>query len=167
MPRKLFALATLVAALTVSALPAGAAAPATATLSKSKRTVTWSGGPFAVSYPTTDVECVNGSSDSMCDHFMLKVNMGQGAKIKVSIVGSTSGLEVLQVLVGPNDFDLFIYGPDGNKVAESGSTGGREAATFTHKASFRNKSYEVRVVPYLVVPGATYKGAAATLKYVK
>jgi hypothetical protein len=146
---------------------AQAAAPGIGTLSKAKRSVTWNGGPYVVSYPTSNVECVNGSSDSMCDHFMLKVNMGQGAKIKVAIVPSSSGLEILQILAGPNDYDLYVYGPDGNKVGESAGSTGRESVTFKHKASFRNKAYEVRVVPFLMIPGATYKGTATALSYVK
>jgi hypothetical protein len=159
--------AAAAAALLVSAT-AQAAAPAGGTLSKSKRSLTWNGGPFTTSYPISSAApCLNGASDTMCDHFLLKVNMGQGARIKVSIVPSTSGLEVLQVVAGPNDYDMYLFDPQGNQVGESAGSTGRETITFTHKAKFRNKAYEVRVIPFLLVPGATYKGTATTLSYVK
>jgi len=161
----------LTAAAAVSLLlvsTAQAATPASGTLSKSKRTLTWNGGPFTTSYPITSVApCVNGASDSMCDHFLLKVNMGQGARIKVSIVPSPSGLEILQVVAGPNDYDMYLFDPDGNQVGESAGSTGRESITFTQKARFRNRPYEVRVIPFLLIPGATYKGTAATLAFVK
>src|SRR5581483_1057953 len=147
---------------------AEAAAPGGGTLSKAKRSVTWNGGPFTTSYPISSAApCLNGSSDAMCDHFLLKVNMGQGARIKVSIVPSASGLEVLQVVAGPNDYDLFVFDVDGNQVGESAGSTGRESVTFTHKARLRNRPYEVRVIPFLLIPGATYKGTAAALTYVK
>ncbi len=162
----------LVAAGLVSVLlataSAQAASPPSGTLSKSKRTVTWTGGPFTVSYPITSVApCLNGASDTMCDHFLLKVNMGQGAKIKVSIIGSNSGLEILQVVAGPNDYDLYVYDPDGNEVGSSAGPTSHESVTFTHKARFRNRPYEVRVIPFLLVPPSTYNGTATALSYVK
>jgi len=162
------AIATAAAAAVFGAAPAHAASPDNGTISKSKRTIKWTGGPYAVSYPTTDVECPGGKTDPVCDHFFLKVDMGDGAVIKVTIAGSTSGLEFLQsIAAGPNDFDLFVYAPDGTKVGESATPRGRESVTFVHKRAFRNKPYEVRVVPYLVVPGATYQGTVRAMTSVR
>jgi hypothetical protein len=160
-------IAACAAALLLVSMSAQAASPAGGTLSKSKRTVTWNGGPFTTSYPITSVSPCLGSTDTMCDHFMLKVNMGNGARIKVSIVPSASGLEVLQVVAGPNDYDLYVFDPQGNEVGESAGSTGRESVTFTHKARFRNQAYDVRVIPFLLVPGATYKGTATALTFVK
>jgi len=62
---------------------------------------------------------------------------------------------------------LFVYAPDGTKVGESATPRGRESVTFVHKRAFRNKPYEVRVVPYLVVPGATYQGTGRAMTSVR
>jgi hypothetical protein len=155
------------ASVLLATASAQAASPPSGTLSKSKRTVSWTGGPFNVSYPITSVSPCLGPTDPMCDHFLLKVNMGQGARIKVSIIGSNSGLEVLQVVAGPNDYDLYVYDPDGNVVGSSAGPTSHESVTFTHKARFRNRPYEVRVIPFLLVPPSTYKGTATALSYVK
>ena len=165
-------LATLVAGLLAAVVPAAiAATPATGTLSKAKRLVSWSGS-FTTPQPTGDAQsllglptaCPNGKTDSTCDHFFLKVSLGQGSKIKVSIVGSPSGLELLQsLLLGPNDLDLYVYDPSGNEIGESVSSGSHESVTFTTKAAWRNQLLEVRVAPYLVIPGATYTGKAQAL----
>ncbi len=174
-PARRFAIAALIFGLTAAAVPAAtAASPAGATLSKAKRSLTWSGGPFTLSQPTGDAQsqtgglvqtaCPGGKTDGMFDHFFLKVNLGAGSKIKGSIVGSVSGLEILQGPAdAPNDFDLFVYAPDGSEVGESTNPGSHENVTFVLKAAFRNQPYEVRVAPYEVLPGATYSGKAAAL----
>jgi hypothetical protein len=168
-------IAVLIFGLAAAAVPAAtAASPAGATLSKAKRSLSWSGGPFTLSQPTGDAQtqtgglvqtaCPGGKTDSMCDHFFLKVNMGAGSKIKVSIVGSTTGLEILQGPAdAPNDFDMYVYAPDGSEVGESTHPGSHESVTFVLKAGYRNKPYEVRIAPYEVLPGATYSGKAAAL----
>ena len=152
-----------------------AASPGGGTLSKTRPTLTWSGGS-STSHPTGDAQtisgglvqsaCPLGAGDPTCDHFALTVKMGQGAKIKVSIRSSSSGLEALQaVLFGPNDFDLYVYDANGNEVGESADPSGNQTVEFTHQAALRGKPYDVRVNPYFVVPGATYKGTVRTLQY--
>jgi hypothetical protein len=166
--RRIAAFVGVAAGLAMLTLTASASVPAGGTLSRSIRSLSWTGGPFTVTYPTSDFECLGGASDGFCDHYKLKINMGEGAKVKVSIVGSPSGLEVLQgPASGPNDFDLFVYDADGNLVGSSQGTTGRESVTFTQKARLRGRPYEVRVVPFIILPGATYKGTAAALTYVK
>lgn len=162
--------ACVAVAAVVAAVPAEAASPPGGTLSKSKRTLKWTGGPYTLSYPTTDFECLNGADDPQCDHYILKINMGQGARIDVTTVADSSGLEAVQQAAmgfGPNDIDLFIYDPNGDEVGSSASGGGTEHVAFTHKAKFRNKPYEIRVVPYTMIPGSSYKGTIKTLKFVK
>jgi hypothetical protein len=130
---------------------ANAADPASGTLSKSKKSLKWSGS-FTLSQPNpVTADCVGGASDPICDHFMLKVNLGDGARIRVEV----------PVPNGTTDFDLHVYGPTGNLVGSSAnSPGENEIVEFRHSARYRNKAYEVRVVPWLVVPGTTYSGTA-------
>jgi hypothetical protein len=141
--------------LLASAVPAAAATPATATLSAKKKTVTW-GGSFTASQPIAGVVasgCVLGESDPMCDHFKLKINLGEGAKIRVSIPAQQA-----------TDIDFAVFAPDGSEVASSGNLPGEaEMAEFIHRARFRNRQYEVQVVPYLVAPGTTYKGTVKAI----
>ncbi len=156
---KLLAL-VLGAFVLATALPAEAAAPATGSLSSKKKMITFNGGPFNVSFPLAG--CIV-ATDSSCDPYDLKVLMGDGAKFKVSIVGSAGPLDA----ANGNDFDLYVFAPDGTLAGSSESLGGKEAVIITHKSRHRGKPYAVRVVPFLVVPGATYKGTAAITKFVK
>jgi hypothetical protein len=150
---------------------ADAAKPRSGGLNYKVRTLKWSGGPFNVSYPTTELACAQGASDPFCDHYKLKVNMGQGAKIQIAIKSSRSGLEAGQGIGGltaaPNDFDMFLFDPGGHQVTSAGTFKGDEKMRFLMKSKYRNKAYEVRIVPFLIVPGTTYKGTITTLKYVK
>jgi hypothetical protein len=143
------------AAIVVSTVPAGAATPATGTISKTKKTISWTGS-FTVSEPVSALVtegCIGGATDPICDHFALKVDLGEGARIRVTL---PVGL--------PNDMDIFVFSPKGALVASSGNLPGEsEKAEFVHHAEFRKKPYEVQIVPYLVVPGTTYKATATAV----
>jgi hypothetical protein len=149
---------TCCAALALASVPAGAATPATATLSKAKRTLSWTGADTALSMPLTGdlaLDC-NVFGDPSCDHFALKIDLGEGAKVQVQIKGENPSRESEGTMY--NDFDIFIYDPNGLKVASGESGNGYETVTFTHRARFRKKTYDVAVRPWLVVPGDGYKG---------
>jgi hypothetical protein len=139
---------------------ANAATPTAGTISKAKKSVSWSGGPFTLSEPTLDSDCnIGGADDPICDHFSLTVNLGDSANIEVAIKTPrpcTAGC-LAQPAEG-DDYDLFVYGPDGSKVAEKATPAGNEKLVFKHRGRFRGKPYEVRVTPWAVLPGSTYKG---------
>ena len=161
--------AAFAAGMLLTSATAHAAAPAGGTLSKSKRTLTWAGPAwnYAIPWPDASLFC----TDAQCDHFKLKINMGDGARIKVTAKASSTPVDFFQNFAGegvaPNDIDLFIYDPNGNEVGESAGPTGRESVTFTVKGKFRNKAYDVMVSPWLMLPGGTYSGMATTLQYVK
>lgn len=135
-----------------SFIPVDAATPTSGTLSRTKKTLTWTGS-FTASDPSPVEGCAGGTDSPICDHFALKVSLGEGAKIKVSIPGQTA-----------TDIDMYIYGPTGVLVGFSGNLPGMgEAVEFTHHARYRNKAYTVQMKPYLVVPGTTYKATAKVL----
>lgn len=175
--KRLVSIAAVVAlASVVLATGADAARPSSGAISPTKRKLTWKGGPYEAtdSYPVTSVApdwCLQGRTDPMCDHFKFRINMGQGSRFRVSIRASSSGFEAIQNAnantVAPNDFDLALYDPRGVQIASDGNNTGNESVTFTLKSKFRNKYYEVRVVPFLLVPGAYYRGTITTLRYVK
>lgn len=130
---------------------AQAATPESGTLSKSKRSLTWT-GTLNVSIPLND--CLQGSESPECDYFYLKVDMPDGARVRVVVPSPTP----------VTDIDMYVYAPNGAQVANSGNFPGEtEVAEWRHSAKFRGKPYEVRVQAYLVPPGTSYK-ATASLK---
>lgn len=127
---------------------AQAATPASGTLSKSKKSVKWS-GTFTLSEPVN--ECL-GPTDPICDHFMLKIDLKDGSRVRI----------VLPAPSPATDIDFYVYAPNGALVASSGNLiGEAESAEFRHSARFNKKVYEVRVSPYLVPPGTTYTATAS------
>jgi hypothetical protein len=128
-------------------LPARGANPSQGTVSKSQD-ATWSGGPFAASNPAT---CA-GSVDPTCDHFALTVNAHNGAHVMVAIASNVAG----------DDYDLFVFYPDGSMAAQKATSSGNEMVVFEHSTDHGSGAYEVRVQPFLVTPGSTYQGLAQT-----
>lgn len=161
MTRSLKLLALVGCAVVIMAsVPAGAATPATATVSKTKKTISWNGSATPLSSPVPDpiIDC-NLIGDPNCDHFSLKINLGEGAKIQLQIKGEDPANA--NALTKPyNDFDVFIYAPGAPAapIAQGTSGSGNETVTFTHRGRFRNQNYDIAVRSWLVVPGATYKG---------
>lgn len=136
------------------ALPSGfAATPSGGTLDSSSGPVTWTGGPFPVSFPLTGI-CTS-SSDPTCDHFELTVNLPAGAGIHVAIGTDNPASD---------DFDLYVFGGDGVTVmASSATAGGNEQVFFKHNlADYGAGPYTVSVLPFDVDPAATYTGVART-----
>jgi hypothetical protein len=160
---KLIAATCCVLAISVSA-PAEAANPATGTLSKTKRSISWQGADASISGvafdPAGTFDC-NFFGDPTCDHFTLKIDLGEGAKIQLQIKGTDPSDETEAGKVY-NDFDVYIYPPGSNNpapIAQGTSPNGNETVTFVHRARFRKQAYDIAVRPWLVTPGATYKGS--------
>lgn len=149
--RFLRAIVCVVAAVSLlSAVPAEAATPSKGTLSKSKMKLSWT-GTFVASNPASNCDIPT------CDHFALKVNMGEGGMVKV----------FLPPLDVPGDMDIYIFDASGREVGSGTSFMEGETVAWKHKKKFRNKAYDVRVVPYLVAPGTMYKATAQITKFVK
>ena len=162
---KLLALAGC-AAMVITAVPAEAASPASATLSKAHRTASWSGADATLSSIVFDPigignDC-NLLGDPFCDHFFLKIDLGEGAKIQLQIKGddpATGGTKPY------NDFDVYIYapGPAAAPIATGTTDKGNETVTFTHRARWRKQNYDIAVRPWLVTPGSSYKGSVKAI----
>ena len=159
---KLLAVVSLIA-LALASVPAEAAAPASGTLSKKKKSLSWTGAAATFSSPFTgvDVGC-NDVPDPNCDHYMLKIDLGEGAKISITIRGADPSNENSPTKPY-NDFDVYVYAADGTRVAAGTSPNGNETFTFIHRARHRNKPYDVSVRPWLVMPGANYKGSVKAI----
>jgi hypothetical protein len=158
------ALLVLTVGLTVSAQSAHAATPSSGTLTKSKRTVSWNGGPFTLSQPIPDSDCMlGGPDDPICDHFALTIKLGDGARIEVAIKTPAPNQAGGQQPVQGDDYDLFVFSPTGSLLGKSNTEKGNERVRFNHRARWSGKPYEVRVNPWFVQPGSTYKGTTKAL----
>ena len=174
--RKLTAALVLVAALGVFAVPAQGAAPTSGALTKARRSAKWSGGPFYVSDLAPDptglgLYAPSCHTDSMCDHFKLKITLGDKAQVQVKITtpranppGTFAGVTSLEPVTG-DDYDVYVYDPSGALVsgAQGTTEKGNEKVTFTHRKKFNGKFYDVAVRPWAVAPGSTYSGTVNAL----
>jgi hypothetical protein len=165
---KLLGVAATVVIL-ATALPADAATPASATISLSKRTVSWQGADATFSSVAFDPaglgnDC-NLTRDPFCDHFLLKINLAYDAKLQLQIKGENPSNAVKPF----NDFDVFVYPPGAGKapIAAGTSDSGNETVEFVHRARFRSGSYDIAVQPYVVLPGASYRGTVRVLSIEK
>lgn len=131
--------------LLVLPLAASAAEPSSGDLSSAKDEVQWTGGPFYASNP---VGCLT-STDPGCDHFQLRITSGSIKRVLVAIAPG-EGFDA-------DDYDLFVYDDAGTLVGQSASETGYESVVFENTGA---PYYEVRVQPWLVSPGSTYRGVA-------
>lgn len=129
---------------------AQSADPPSGTLSKSSRSVKWS-GTFVAPEPSPVDGCLGGSDDPICDHYLLKINLPEGSRIRVDLPAPSAA----------TDLDLFVYAPTGGLIGTSGNLPGEaEFIEFRHSKRYTNKPYEVLIRPWIVVPGTAYAATA-------
>jgi hypothetical protein len=121
-----------------------AAEPASGTLSGSNDEVTWTG----TFYTPNPAACAT-SSDPLCDHFRLTIDGGSIRRVLIAI-SPEAGFEA-------DDYDLFVYDDQGVLVASQADGDGNESVVIENTSS---TFYEVRVQPFLINPGSTYRGVA-------
>jgi hypothetical protein len=148
--------------------PAGASSPGSGTITKSKRSVKWTGGPFTISDPVPDpLELYDPSchTSSSCDHFALKMTLGDKAKLLIKITTPRANPPGGQQPVEGDDYDLYVYDPNGVLISgEAGATAkGNEQVIITHAKRFNGKAYDISVRPWFVTPGSTYQGSVTAL----
>lgn len=132
-------------------VPISAATPTEGTVAEDRSEVTWTGGPFVASNP---VGCL-GADDPTCDHFYLEVEPPSFSPFVVVVeIDSTS------LAPDADDYDLAVYGPDGELVDDSASSGAFERVALHDVPA---GTYRVEVLPWAVSPTSTYAGAARLL----
>ena len=152
--------AVLVAVLTVISTAAFAATtPASATLSPANPAVTFTGGPFAVSNPSSPTgDNPPVCTDAVCGQFALTVSIpasdSHAYKAHLSVGWTNSGTTTQQST--NSDYDIYVYQPDltGTKLAQGANTN-PELATFP----VANGTYTIYVVPYDVSPTVSFSGS--------
>ncbi len=152
-----FAVVTVVVSLSFAPWSAHAANPARGTLSPSQTSLKWKGGPFLAPRP---IGCM-GPGDTTCDYFFLKLNLAPGSEIQIKMTTprSTSGLAPID----GDDFDIYVWGPNDEIIAEGATDSGNESLTFTHTQKLRNYVYEIEIVPFIVNPGSGYTARATVV----
>lgn len=133
------------------AVPAFAAEPASGAVSNGNRTAQWVGGPFETGFPT--LGCL-APADPTCDAYALTVDIKPGRRFAVAIASEIEG----------DDYDLFVFYPDGTEAARSATSGGNEAVVIEHTALHGSGPYQVRVLPWEVSAGSTYQGIARSTR---
>ncbi|HXU11060.1 MAG TPA: zinc-dependent metalloprotease family protein [Candidatus Binatia bacterium] len=134
-----------IALLAAAAAPAVLAAePSGGTISGSQDEATWTG----TFYAPNPAACAT-SSDPLCDHFRLTIDGGSIRRVLIAI-SPEAGFEA-------DDYDLFVYDDQGALVASQADGDGNESVVIENTAS---SFYEVRVQPFVITPGSTYKGVA-------
>jgi len=152
------AVALVITALAIAAMsvPALAATPSSGTISTTAPTATWTGQTYVLASTTVPEECppATDPANVLCDHFFLTLDIASNfwdqntGQVTIRITWASSD----------NDFDLYVFGPDGSEVGSSaaGGTTVEEAALLAPPPG----TYEVRVVPFLIT-NSGYSGQAS------
>ena len=148
-------LATIVLVLSVVSIPAGAANPSGGTVSPASSSLSWSGALYPLMSTPVPEACPPASDPAnvRCDHFSLTIDVPSdfwalhsgGVAIRITWASSD------------NDFDLYVYNPQGVQVGSSAAGGTTTEAVFLLLPA--PGAYEVRVVPFLVM-NSDYQGSA-------
>jgi Metallo-peptidase family M12B Reprolysin-like len=140
----------LSAAALGAATAAHAAQPNSGTVAPPNVSAQWTGGPYTLGVPSP-LGCVTPSNPA-CDAFSLAVNLpsGGGYRFSVAVKSDIEG----------DDYDLYVYYPDGTLAGSSASDGGNEAVVIEHTSAHGTGPYQVRVLPFTVTSGSTYQGVA-------
>jgi hypothetical protein len=139
---------------------AAAASPSSGTISPANPVINYTGGPFAVSNPSSPIgENPPVCTPDICSQFALTVDVPEGdSSYVVNVrVGWTNGGTTTQGNTN-SDYDLYIYKPDVTSVlmvARGGGQDNPESATFDAEAG----TYTIYVVPYDVAPDVPFSGA--------
>ncbi len=130
------------------ATAAHAAAPNAGTVS-SGGSASWEGGPYTVGVPN-QLGCITPLNPS-CDKFALTVNLSPGDRFVVAVASNNPA----------DDYDLYVYYPNGTEAGRSANDGGNEAVVIKHDNLHGTGPYKVRVLPFQVTSGSTYQGVAS------
>ena len=133
------------------------ASPSSGTLDSQNGEVTWTGGPFFASNPTTtsgltkQAPCDVGAP--ACDNFRLTVS-AKGVKQVMIAIAPGAGFEA-------DDYDLYVYDAAGVLIASDATADGYESVVINVGSS---PYYDIRVQPWLVSAGSTYSGVAQPVR---
>jgi hypothetical protein len=150
----------LILAMSATAIFA-ATTPTGATLTPISPTVTFSGGPFSVSNPSSPLgETPPACTDGTCGQFALKVSIPatdlNTYKARLNVSWTNSGTTTTGATT--SDYDVYVYSPDltGSQVTRAASAANPETTTFNVA---NGTAVMIYVVPYDVSPTAAFSGS--------
>lgn len=154
MRRQLFAVLAAATLVVGFATTGNAASPASGSVGPSSSSVSWTGQSYTLAATQDPSACppASDSSNSLCDHYSLKVAADSSywnthtGHVSISISWAD----------GSNDFNLYVYSGSTQVAASAQSSGTSESVTINKPAG----TYEVRVVPKKVL-NSGYAGSAA------
>ena len=135
----------------------GVSAAGSGVLSPTNPSLSYNGGPFAASNPTsptgdTPPVC---TTTTPCDQYALKITIPAG---DTTAYKATVTIGWTNAPGGVSDFDVYVYKSDGvTQVARAGSSKNPETLSFKAVTG----DYNVIVVPYSVQPTVTFTGGIA------
>src|SRR2546427_4378180 len=126
---------------------ASAATPSSGTLSTSMTTTAWTGQSYVAAEVAVPDECPAAADpvNLVCDHFFLTISLDplfwdhNTGQVTIRITWASAD----------NDFDLYVYDPNGGVVATS-AQGGTTVEEVALQAP-PPRPYQVRLVPVLVL----------------
>ncbi|TLZ61722.1 MAG: hypothetical protein E6K13_06610 [Methanobacteriota archaeon] len=150
--------AVILVSLAIGAMSTSAsgANPSGGSVSDTSPSATWAGQFYVVGGTTLPEECppISDPANVRCDHFSLTIDVGP------TFWDSHTGQVTIRIewQSSDNDFDLYVYRPDGALAGSSGAGGttSEEVALLSPAGG----TYEVRVVPFLVF-NSGYNGQAS------
>src|SRR5687767_9756009 len=114
MNRRRFALSFLMAGALLGSTAAHAAQPSSGSVAPPTVSASWTGGPYTLGVPN-QLGCLFPGNPT-CDAFALTVNLPVNYRFAVAITSEIEG----------DDYDLYVYYPDGTEAARSANDGGNE-----------------------------------------
>jgi len=157
-------LVTILAVTTTAAL--AATTPSSGAITPANPSLTFIGGPFAVSNPAdplgnTPPAC---AADVTCGQFALTVSLPaadlNSYKARITVGWTSSGTTTQGSPT--SDFDVYVFSPDlsGTQVATAASASNPEVASF----DVSNGTYTIYVVPFDVSPSVAFNAGVDLLR---
>src|SRR5712691_10199990 len=154
--------APMVAAIVVSLLlgplsvHAQGATPSAGSVSVGGPNTAWTGKSFVLAATTLPEQCPPPDPDVLCDHFFLTVD------VLPTFWDTHTGQVTIRIEwpSADNDFDLYVYGPGSAGGLAGSSAAGGTTSEEVALLSPPPGTYEVRVVPFLII-NSGYNGQAS------
>lgn len=159
-------------ALSVLAVPAWAANPASGELNDDTLIFEWAGGgPYVFTNVTPTggadtVQCVP-AVPPVCDEFVLNVNISDTFRMLPENQKETVRIGIeFPTATGQEDYDMYLFDSAGTAMGESAGSAGAQEAIAVPLRTLKNGSYTVQVIPYTPL-GTNYAGTAQVGKQAK
>ncbi|MCI0413809.1 glycoside hydrolase [bacterium] len=162
------AIAILCAWYIFAGLAHAATMPASGTISPTDPTITYTGGPFALSYPYIELTgddppaC---AADTNCGEFALTVDIPQTDfntyLVKLKVAWTNSGTTTRGK--SASDYDVYVYSPDnltGSQTSSAASQDNPEETTFEVVSGL----YTIYVVPFDVSPTVPFNATVTLVR---